>query len=83
MFVTHSAKTEIIKRSLSPTWDQTLIFESIEIHGDPSDIAANPPQIMIEIFDHDFYVRINLLSLFNLILISNTSFLISELEKEV
>ena len=49
-------KTEIIKKSLSPTWDQTLIFDAVEIYGDPDEIARNPPQIMIEVFDHDYYV---------------------------
>ena len=49
-------KTEIVKKSLSPTWDQTLIFDSIEIYGNTNDIAKNPPQIVIEVFDHDYYV---------------------------
>ncbi len=52
-FVTQSLKTEIITKSISPTWDQTLIFDSIVIHGNPSEIAVNPPQVYIEIFDHD------------------------------
>ena len=54
--MTQSMKTEVVKKSLSPTWDQTLIFESIEIHGDPAEIIANPPNVMVEIFDHDTYV---------------------------
>jgi hypothetical protein len=49
-------KTEIISKSLSPTWDQALIFDCIEIHGDPNEISMNPPNVMIEIFDHDNYV---------------------------
>lgn len=52
-FVTQSLKTEIITKSISPTWDQTLIFDSITIYGNPSEIAVNPPQVYIEIFDHD------------------------------
>lgn len=57
VFLTQSAKTEIMKKSLSPTWDQTLFFENVEIHGNPTDIMSNPPQILVEIFDHDNYVR--------------------------
>jgi hypothetical protein len=57
-----SMKTEVIKRTLSPTWDQTLIFDSIEIYGNPIELLENPPKIMIEVFDHDdlvFYLNSN------------------------
>lgn len=56
IFVTQSLKTEIINRTLSPTWDQTLIFESVEIHGSPTETTINPPNVLIEVFDHDPYV---------------------------
>ena len=46
-------KTEIKFKTLSPTWDQSLIFDTIEIYGDPAEIEINPPEIMIEVFDHD------------------------------
>jgi hypothetical protein len=52
-FVAQSLKTEIITKTISPTWDQTLIFDSVEIHGNPSEIAINPPQVVIEVFDYD------------------------------
>ena len=55
-FLTQSARTENIKKSLCPTWDQTLIFEEIEIYGDPKKIEAQPPDIFIELFDHDTFV---------------------------
>ena len=55
--MTQSLKTEIIYKSLSPTWDQTLIFDTVEIHGNSAEIATNPPHVMIEIFDHDPNVR--------------------------
>ena len=48
-------KTEVIYKTLSPTWDQTLIFESVEIHGNPEEIQKNPPIITIEIFDKDAF----------------------------
>ncbi|KAL4231637.1 hypothetical protein ACF0H5_009217 [Mactra antiquata] len=54
-FLTQSMRTENIKKSLCPTWDQTLIFEEIEIHGDPRTIEAQPPEIFIELFDHDTF----------------------------
>ncbi|WAR21900.1 MYOF-like protein [Mya arenaria] len=54
-FLTQSARTENIKKSLCPTWDQTLIFDEIEIHGDPRSIEAHPPDIYLEIYDHDTF----------------------------
>lgn len=58
IFSTHSMKTEIISKTLSPTWDQTLIFESVEIHGNHEELATNPPQVTIEIFDYDSFVSL-------------------------
>ncbi|XP_071507429.1 myoferlin-like [Diadema antillarum] len=50
-----SQRTHFIKHSLSPQWDQTLIFEEIVIHGDPRFVARHPPDIVVEIYDHDAY----------------------------
>ncbi|XP_064630282.1 myoferlin-like isoform X1 [Lineus longissimus] len=54
-FLNQSQVTEKVEKTLCPTWDQTLMFEQVEIHGDPRGIADNPPQIVIEIFDHDTF----------------------------
>ena len=54
-FLSRSQKTKTIKTNLSPTFDQTLIFDEIEIFGDPRIIAANPPEIVIEVFDFDSF----------------------------
>lgn len=34
-------------------WDQTLIFEDIEIFGDPQTIERNPPNVVFELYDSD------------------------------
>ncbi|XP_071169318.1 myoferlin-like isoform X13 [Mytilus edulis] len=52
-FLTNSMVTEQVKKSLCPCWDQTLIFEELDIYGDPRVIEAQPPNITIEIYDHD------------------------------
>lgn len=52
-FITQSMKTEVIKKCLSPTWDQTLIFTTVEIFGNPEEIMNSPPQVMVEVFDYD------------------------------
>jgi myoferlin len=48
--------TEVVEKTLCPTWDQTLIFESVDIYGDPRNTADQPPQIVIELFDYDVFV---------------------------
>ncbi|XP_068544150.1 myoferlin isoform X5 [Anas acuta] len=52
-FLHQSKTTEIIHSTLNPTWDQTLIFNEIEIYGDPQTVAENPPNVVIELFDND------------------------------
>ncbi|XP_031416619.1 myoferlin isoform X1 [Clupea harengus] len=52
-FLHMSKTTETVKASLNPTWDQTLIFDSVEIYGDPQAMAQNPPPVVLEIYDKD------------------------------
>uniref|UniRef100_A0AAQ5YHU4 Myoferlin like n=1 Tax=Amphiprion ocellaris TaxID=80972 RepID=A0AAQ5YHU4_AMPOC len=50
----HVSKTTEVKRAtLNPTWDQTLIFEDIEIYGDPQTFARNCPDVVLELYDRD------------------------------
>ena len=52
-FANQSMKTEIKYKTLSPVWDQTLIFESIELYGNILEIENYAPIITIELFDKD------------------------------
>ncbi|KAJ8418235.1 hypothetical protein AAFF_G00139440 [Aldrovandia affinis] len=52
-FLHMSKTTEIIRSTLNPTWDQTLIFNDIEIYGDPQTIAHNPSSVVFEVYDSD------------------------------
>ncbi|KAB0358615.1 hypothetical protein FD754_002771, partial [Muntiacus muntjak] len=54
-FLHQSQKTVVVKNTLNPTWDQTLIFYEIEIFGEPNSIAEQPPSIVVELYDHDTY----------------------------
>ncbi|XP_066041226.1 dysferlin isoform X8 [Chamaea fasciata] len=54
-FLHQSQKTVVAKNTLNPTWDQTLIFYEIEIFGNARDVAECPPDILVEIYDHDTY----------------------------
>ncbi|XP_069317038.1 myoferlin isoform X2 [Eulemur rufifrons] len=52
-FLHRSKTTEIIHSTLNPTWDQTIIFDEIEIYGEPQAVLQNPPKVVIELFDSD------------------------------
>ncbi|XP_072293204.1 myoferlin-like isoform X1 [Eucyclogobius newberryi] len=52
-FLHVSKTTEVIRATLNPTWDQTLIFEDIEIYEDPKTIVHNPPDVVLELYDRD------------------------------
>jgi len=45
-----------------PTWDQTLVFDLVEIHGDPQSVADNPPKVIVEIFDYDSFVSVTVVA---------------------
>nr|CAD7405426.1 unnamed protein product [Timema poppensis] len=45
--------TQVIDETLSPTWDELLVFEEILIYGTKQEIKSEPPAIIIEIFDQD------------------------------
>ncbi|XP_075252802.1 myoferlin-like [Convolutriloba macropyga] len=53
VFMNRSQSTEVIHKSICPTWDQTLIFDHVTIYDNPLDIERNPPNICIELFDYD------------------------------
>ncbi|KAJ3610380.1 hypothetical protein NHX12_022472 [Muraenolepis orangiensis] len=48
-----SKTTEVVRATLNPTWDQTLIFDDVEIYGDPKTVARDPPDVVMELYDSD------------------------------
>ncbi|CAK6964083.1 myoferlin-like [Scomber scombrus] len=52
-FLHVSKTTEKLRATLNPTWDQTLIFNDVEIYGDPQTIAQRPPDVVLEFYDYD------------------------------
>ncbi|KAG8570140.1 hypothetical protein GDO81_011112 [Engystomops pustulosus] len=52
-FVSHCQTTKIIPQTLSPTWNQMLLFSNITLHGEIKDIVDDPPNIVIELYDDD------------------------------
>lgn len=52
-FVSHCQTTKVISQTLSPTWNQMLLFNNIILHGELQDIVDDPPNIVIELYDDD------------------------------
>ena len=58
-FMTHSQVTEKVPKTLCPTWDQSLIFNDVEVFGHPKQNEQEPPHVYIELFDYDYFVSLN------------------------
>uniref|UniRef100_A0A5K3EPQ9 C2 domain-containing protein n=1 Tax=Mesocestoides corti TaxID=53468 RepID=A0A5K3EPQ9_MESCO len=52
-FINQSQKSERLEKTLSPQWDQTLIFENVVIYGTLESVINSPPRITAEFFDWD------------------------------
>uniref|UniRef100_H3ATM5 Fer-1 like family member 6 n=1 Tax=Latimeria chalumnae TaxID=7897 RepID=H3ATM5_LATCH len=52
-FVSHCQTTKIISQTLSPTWNQMLLFNNIQLYGEAKDICENPPLVIVELYDDD------------------------------
>ena len=55
-FCKQSDVTGVLTQTLCPTWDQTLIFEDVEINEDVENVVRNPPSVVVELFDRDSVV---------------------------
>ncbi|XP_030026974.2 otoferlin [Manduca sexta] len=45
--------TQVIDETLSPTWDELLVFDDILLYSTIEQIKSDPPTIVIEVFDQD------------------------------
>ncbi|XP_034144965.1 fer-1-like protein 6 isoform X2 [Esox lucius] len=52
-FLTHSQNTAIINQTLTPTWNQMLLMNRITFYGALTDLAKEPPRVVIEVYDDD------------------------------
>ena len=53
VFVDQSQCTQVIEETLSPTWDEMLIFNAVVIYGTVNSIRSTPPTVVVEVFDQD------------------------------
>ncbi|XP_070488102.1 fer-1-like protein 6 isoform X1 [Equus przewalskii] len=52
-FLSHCQTTKIISETLSPTWNQMLLFNDLVLHGDQKELAESPPLVVVELYDSD------------------------------
>ncbi|KAG1674527.1 Otoferlin [Nymphon striatum] len=53
LFGDRSLTTQVIDETLSPTWDETLVFDDVTVYGNNEHLKKDPPSVVIEIFDQD------------------------------
>ncbi|RWS06883.1 otoferlin-like isoform X3, partial [Dinothrombium tinctorium] len=53
IFADYCQMTQVIEETLSPTWDEMLIFPQVTLFGNRIDILNDPPTVVIEIYDQD------------------------------
>ncbi|XP_058131978.1 fer-1-like protein 6 [Dasypus novemcinctus] len=52
-FLSHCQTTKIISQTLSPTWNQMLVFSDLVLHGDQQELVESPPLVVVELYDSD------------------------------
>ncbi|CAJ1079021.1 fer-1-like protein 6 [Xyrichtys novacula] len=52
-FLSNCQTTNVINQTLSPTWNQSLQMSSLHLSGNLQYIKAEPPRIVIEVYDDD------------------------------
>ncbi|XP_021575169.1 fer-1-like protein 6 [Carlito syrichta] len=52
-FLSHCQTTKVISQTLSPTWNQMLLFNDLGVHGDEKELQESPPLVVVELYDSD------------------------------
>ncbi|XP_054547963.1 fer-1-like protein 6 isoform X2 [Talpa occidentalis] len=52
-FLSHCQTTKVISQTLSPTWNQMLLFNDLVLHGDQKELAESPTSVVVELYDSD------------------------------
>lgn len=54
----YSACSCVVRKSICPTWDETLMIQCIRLFGHPDSIVESPPPVNFEFFDKDNIVSL-------------------------
>ena len=55
-FEYYSARSCVVKQSVCPTWDETVISTPIQLFGETQFIIECPPPVTLEFYDKDLLV---------------------------
>ncbi len=55
-FNRYSVNTRVVKESVCPTWDQTILIHQIKIFGEPSTVRDSAPPVIVQFYDKDTVV---------------------------
>ena len=55
-FEQYSQKTLVKEQTLTPVWNETCLFENVEIFGNKDVLKVSPPLVVIELYDEDSIV---------------------------
>ncbi|XP_048205354.1 fer-1-like protein 4 [Perognathus longimembris pacificus] len=50
---THCQTTRVLEQTLSPLWDELLVFEQLIVDGRREQLQEEPPLLVINVFDHN------------------------------
>ena len=54
----YSATTRVVKESVCPTWDQTILLSQIKLYGAPEIVRDSCPPVVVQFYDKDMVVRL-------------------------
>lgn len=49
---------QVISQTLSPTWNQMLLFNELVLHGEERELVESPPVVVVELYDSDAVVGV-------------------------
>ncbi|EDM16216.1 rCG59426 [Rattus norvegicus] len=52
-FLSQCQTTKVISQTLSPTWNQMLLFNELVLHGEERELMESPPLVVVELYDSD------------------------------
>ena len=55
-FGKYSQKTLVKQQTLTPVWNETYIFENVEIFVNKAILKDSPPHVIIDLYDQDVIV---------------------------
>ncbi|RWS24122.1 Otoferlin-like protein, partial [Leptotrombidium deliense] len=52
-FIRQCLQTQVINETLSPIWDEMLVFDDTYVYGNKEDLMITIPSVVVEIYDQD------------------------------